>query len=74
MNPAETKIEKFQEMVGYDISYDFERQIAEATLKLAESLKENYIDNDQKVNYATHVFAKTLDELADMLDLARLLN
>ena len=74
MNPTKDKIEKFHEMVGFDISYRFEQEVASAVVRLAESLQNNFLDNDTKVNYATHVFAKMLDDLAEMLDKSLLLN
>ena len=74
MTQAEQKIERFQELVGVDISYHFEKHVASAIVELADSLHDNFLDNDTKVNYATHVFAKMLDDLADMLENNAFLN
>ncbi|MBF0240232.1 MAG: hypothetical protein HQM12_21215 [SAR324 cluster bacterium] len=74
MNQTEQQIENYQELVGFETSHSFERHVTLAVLELAESLKQNFLDNDTKVNYATHVFAKMLDELADMLERSQLLN
>ena len=73
-NQTQQKIEKFHEMVGFDVCYRFEQEVASAVIRLAESIQKNFLDNETKVNYTTHVFAKMLDDLADMLDRSHFLN
>ena len=68
MTPTEQKIEKFHSIVGADISYRFEKQITDAVMELAEMLEHRFLDNETKVDYATHVFAKVLDDLMDLLE------
>ena len=68
MTPPEQKIEKFHNIVGADISYRFEKQITDAVMELAEMLEHRFLDNETKVDYATHVFAKVLDDLMDLLE------
>ena len=43
-------------------------------MELLESLENRLIDNETKVDYATHIFAKALDEMVDYLDSPRLMN
>ena len=61
MTSTEQKIEKFHTIVGADISYRFEQKITDAVTELAEMLEHRFLDNETKVDYATHVFAKVLD-------------
>ena len=68
MTPSEQKIEEYQSKVGSDISFRFEGQISQAVQDLAASLEGNFMDNESKMDYATHVFAKMLDDLSDFLD------
>jgi hypothetical protein len=74
MTPSEQKIEQYHAIVGDDTSYRFEHKIAQAVQELAESLENNFMDDEAKVDYATHVFAKMLDDLADFLENPRLIN
>ncbi len=74
MTQVEQKIERLQSMIGFDNSDRFEQQIASAISDLADSLETSFLDNDTKVTYATHVFAKMLDDLADIVDKPMLLN
>ena len=66
MTPTEQKIEKFHTIVGADISFRFEKQITDAVMELAELLAHRFMDDEIKVDYATHVFAKVLDDLMDL--------
>ena len=68
MTPTEQKIEKFHTIVGADISFRFEKQITDAVMELAELLAHRFMDDEIKVDYATHVFAKVLDDLMDLLE------
>ncbi|MGK5091939.1 hypothetical protein WDW89_07960 [Deltaproteobacteria bacterium TL4] len=74
MTQTEEKIQKYQERLGIDASTRFERHVTSAVLELSESLKHNFLDNDSKVDYATHVFAKTLDDFAEILERGVYLN
>ena len=74
MTPSEQKIEQYHAQVGSDTSFRFEGKISQAVQDLAESLEGNFMDNESKVDYATHVFAKMLDDLADFLEHPRLVN
>ncbi len=74
MTPSEQKIEQYHSIVGADTSFRFEEKVAQAVLELAESLEGNFMDDESKVDYATHVFAKMLDDLADFLEHPRLMN
>ena len=69
-----TNIEAFHPVVGFDARGHFEQQVAYATSELASALQSRLLDKDTTVNYATHVFAKMLDDLAEMLELPKLLN
>lgn len=74
MTQTEEKIEKFQALVGSDLSYRFEKQVTRAVLDLIDSLENRFLDDETKVDYATHVFAKVLDDLVDYLERPKLLN
>ena len=72
---VELKVEEFHPLVGFDTSLKFEAQVGRATAELALALKEKFfLDPDVKVRYATHVFAKMLDELTELLEQPEFLN
>ena len=74
MTQIEKLSEKFSNEVGVDLNNQFENQVYGTIMGLIESLENRLIDNDTKVDYATHVFAKALDEMVDHLESSRLLN
>jgi len=74
MTQTEEKIEGFANSVGVDLSHQFEKQISKTIKELIDSLENCLIDDDTKVDYATHVFAKALDEMVDHLETPKLLN
>ena len=74
MTQTEKLSEKFSNEVGVDLNNQFENQVYGTIMGLIESLENRLIDNETKVDYATHVFAKALDEMVDHLESPRLLN
>ena len=74
MTQTEKLSEKFSNEVGVDLNNQFENQVYGTVMGLIESLENRLIDNDTKVDYATYVFAKALDEMVDYLESPRLLN
>ena len=74
MTQTEEKIENFTNSVGVDLSSQFEKQVSRTIQELMDSLENRLIDNETKVDYATHVFAKALDEMVDYLESPKLLN
>jgi hypothetical protein len=72
--PAEQTLEQFHPLVGFENCSRFEQQVTEAIMELAESLETNFLDKDTKIDYATHVFAHMLDDLADLLESSKLMN
>lgn len=74
MMPNEEKIQQFHAIVGFDTCHRFEEKITTAILELAEDLQLNFINDEIKINYATHVFAKLLDDLSDFLEHSNVLN
>ena len=74
MTQTEKLSEKFSYAVGVDLNNQFEKQVYVTIMELIESLENRLIDNETKVDYATHIFAKALDEMVDYLDSPRLLN
>ena len=74
MTQTEEKIENFTNSVGGDLSSQFEKQVSRTIQELMDSLENRLIDDEIKVDYATHVFAKALDEMVDYLELPKLLN
>jgi len=69
-----TQTEKFNNEIGVDLNNQFENQVYGTIMELIDSLDSRLIDNETKVDYATHVFAKALDEMVDYLDSPRLMN
>ena len=74
MTQTEEKIENFTNSVGVDLSSQFEKQVSRTIQELMDSLENRLIDDEIKVDYATHVFAKALDEMVDYLESPKLLN
>jgi len=74
MTQTEEKIEGFANSVGVDLSHQFEKKVSKTIKELIDSLENCLIDDDTKVDYATHVFAKALDEMVDHLETPKLLN
>ena len=74
MTQTEEKIENFTNSVGVDLSSQFEKQVSRTIQELMDSLENRLIDDETKVDYATHVFAKALDEMVDYLGSPKLLN
>ena len=74
MTQTEKLSEKFSSAVGADLNNQFENQVYGTIMELIESLESRLIDNETKVDYATHIFAKALDEMVDYLDSPSLLN
>ena len=74
MTQTEEKIENFTNSVGVDLSSQFEKQVTRTIQELMDSLENRLIDDETKVDYATHVFAKALDEMVDYLESPKLLN
>tara|TARA_Y100000588_G_scaffold298995_1_gene320196 strand:+ start:617 stop:865 length:249 start_codon:yes stop_codon:yes gene_type:complete len=74
MTHTEKLSEKFSNAVGVDLNKQFENQVYGTIMELIESLENQLIDNETKVDYATHVFAKALDEMVDYLETPNLLN
>ncbi len=74
MTQTEGKIENFSNSVGVDLSSQFEKQVSRTIQELMDSLENRLIDDETKVDYATHVFAKALDEMVDYLESPKLLN
>ena len=74
MTQTEEKIENFSNSVGVDLSSQFEKQVSRTIQELMDSLENRLIDDETKVDYATHVFAKALDEMVDYLESPKLFN
>ena len=74
MTQTEEKIENYTNSVGVDLSSQFEKQVSRTIQELMDSLENRLIDDETKVDYATHVFAKALDEMVDYLESPKLLN
>ena len=67
-------LENFSQAVGVDLSNQFEIRDSRTITELVDSLEHLLIDDETKVDYATHVFAKALDEMVDSLETPKLLN
>ena len=74
MTQTEEKIENFTQAVGVDLSNQFEKRVSRTITELVDSLEHLLIDDETEVDYATHVFAKALDEMVDSLETPKLLN
>ena len=69
MAQIQEKAENFTTAVGKDLSNEFEMQVSKTIKNLIESLENHLIDDNTKVDYATHVFAKALDDMVDILNI-----
>ena len=67
MTQTQKLSEKYSNEVGVDLNNQFENQVYGTIMELIESLETRLIDNETKVDYATHVFAKALDEMVDLV-------
>ena len=67
MTQTQKLSEKYSNEVGVDLNNQFENQVYGTIMGLVESLENRLIDNETKVDYATHVFAKALDEMVDLV-------
>ena len=74
MTQTEKLSEKYCSAVGVDLNSQFENKVYVTIMELIDSLENRLIDNETKVDYATHLFAKALDEMVDYLESPRLLN
>ena len=74
MTQTQKLSEKFSNELGVDLNNQFENQVYGTIMGLIESLENRLIDNETKIDYATHVFAKALDEMVDYLESPSLLN
>ena len=74
MTQTEKLTEKFSNAVGVDLNNQFENQVYGTIMELIDSLENRLIDNETKVDYATQIFAKALDEMVDYLESPRLMN
>ena len=74
MTQTDKLSEQFTNTIGVDLNNQFENQVNVTIMELIKSLENRLIDNDTKVDYATHVFAKALDEMVDYLESPRMLN
>ena len=74
MTQTEKLSKKFSHTVGVDLNNQFENQVYGTIMELIDSLENQSIDNETKVDYATHVFAKALDEMVDYLESPRFMN
>ena len=74
MTQTDKLSEKFSNEVGVDLNNQFENQVYGTIMGLIDSLENRLIDNETKIDYATHVFANALDEMVDYLESPRLLN
>jgi len=52
---------------------EFERQVSEATERAVMEM-DKLVANEVKLRYITHIFAKTLDEIADWLVKPKVIN
>lgn len=52
---------------------DFEKRVSEAAEQAVMEM-DKLVANEVKLRYITHIFAKTLDEVASWLNTSRLLN
>ena len=74
MTQTVEKMENFTDSVGVDLSSQIDKQNSRTIQDLMDSLENRLIDDETKVDYATHVFAKALDEMVDYLESPKLLN
>ena len=64
---------RYERVFGTDRAADFERRV-NAAVDHAVREMDKLVDDEGKIQYVTHVFAKTLDQLQDWLSHPRTIN
>ena len=67
------KWSRYQRIFGEDHAEEFERRVNDAVSSAVREM-DKLVDDEMKIQYVTHVFAKTLDQLQDWLTHPRMVN
>ena len=67
------KWNRYQRLFGEDRASEFEHRVNEAVNSAVREM-DKLVDDEVKIQYVTHVFAKTLDQLQDWLTHPRMVN
>jgi len=67
------KWNRYQRIFGEDQAAEFEHRVNEAVSSAVREM-DKLVDDEVKIQYVTHVFAKTLDHLQDWLTHPRMVN
>ena len=68
-----SKWNRYKSVMEASRSEDFERRVNEAVSNAVDHM-DRMVDDEVKLQYVTHVFAKTLDQLESWLDGPRMVN
>jgi len=64
---------RYERVFGPERAADFERRVNDAVSNAVREM-DKLVDDEVKIQYVTHVFAKTLDQLQDWLTHPRTIN
>ena len=67
------KWNRYQRIFGDDQATEFERRVNDAVTSAVREM-DKLVDDELKIQYVTHVFAKTLDELQSWLTHPKMVN
>ena len=67
------KWNRYQRIFGDDQAAEFERRVNDAVTSAVRDM-DKLVDDELKIQYVTHVFAKTLDELQSWLTHPKMVN
>jgi hypothetical protein len=67
------KWNRYQRTFGEDRASEFEQRVNEAVSSAVREM-DKLVDDEVKIQYVTHVFAKTLDQLQDWLHHPKMVN
>lgn len=64
---------RYEKVLEPQLSEDFERRVSHAVANAVREM-DKMVDDEVKLQYVTHVFAKTLDQLQSWFDHPKLVN
>jgi hypothetical protein len=67
------KWNRYQRIFGEDHAADFERRVNDAVANAVREM-DKLVEDETKIQYVTHVFAKTLDQLQSWLQHPKMIN
>ena len=68
MTSTQEKVECFEKKIGVSRSHDFINAIRSASETLISETNHVFMDDEERCDYITHVFAMILDETMDSIE------